>query len=133
MAASSLLSDCEYHSFTILAILCSHDHTAIDDLLSHHKLEAAFHLATAVGPSPFSSAPITAVFHSNLVKLLKVVSKGQKVLKGVAKAVHETGLTAALVDHLSTAGERKGEKDAIGSTRRSSSLPLAAVRLPPRL
>ena len=98
--ASSTLSDCEYHSFTLLAILCSHDHTAIEDLISHHKLDTLLLLSSVQGPSAFALSPITAVFHSNLLKLLKCVSKGQKLVKGVSKALHDTAVIQQLLEVL---------------------------------
>ena len=98
--ASSTLSDCEYHSFTLLAILCSHDHTAIEDMISHHKLDTLLLLSSVQGPTAYALSPITSVFHSNLLKLLKCVSKGQKLVKGVSKAMHDTAVIKQLLEVL---------------------------------
>ena len=112
---SSALSDCEFQCFTLLALLCSHDHTAIEELVAAHKVDPLLHLATVVGPSSYTSIPLSSVFHSNLVKLLKVISKGQKIVKGVPRAMHETNAIASLLGQL--------KPPALSSTTSSSSSP----------
>ena len=115
--ASSTLSDCEYHSFTLLAILCSHDHTAIEDMISHHKLDTLLLLSSVQGPTAYALSPLTSVFHSNLLKLLKCVSKGQKLVKGVSKALHDTAAIQQLLDVL----RRGPDSDTLAESGQSAS------------
>ena len=104
-SSSSALSDCEFQCFTLLAVLCSHDHTGVEELIAQHKVDTLLHLASVVGPSSFTATPVTAVFHSNLTKLVKVLSKAQRLVKGVPKAIHETGVLTSLIDLIKS--ERK--------------------------